>query len=384
MSRVLLVQPSLQPPGGGNGVAAWALQALVGRHQVSVLSWRPVEVESINRFFGTHLEASDFDRMVVPQGVCRLVDAIPLPLALLKTSMLMRYTRRVSPAYDVILGIHNEIDHGRFGIQYVHYPTYLRPRPQADLRWYHRPRAVLHAYYGLADRIARFSIDRMRGNLTLANSAWTAEKIRQLHGVQARVVYPPVSDPLPSPPWGERASTFLAVGRLSPEKAWERVMRILARAREQHPGITLVLVGTWDRTTRRYAAWLRRLAASLGPWITVRSDLSRDELRGLMAGARYGIHGMEDEHFGMAAAEMVRAGLIVWVPDSGGQVEIVGDEPALRFTSDDDAVAKVGRVLASDEEQARLRAYLARQGARFSVDRFCREIRAVIDEAAQM
>ena len=30
--RVLLVQPSLQPPGGSNGVAAWTLQALVSDH----------------------------------------------------------------------------------------------------------------------------------------------------------------------------------------------------------------------------------------------------------------------------------------------------------------------------------------------------------------
>ena len=32
MKRVLLVQPSMQPPGGGNGVAAWVLQALVAEH----------------------------------------------------------------------------------------------------------------------------------------------------------------------------------------------------------------------------------------------------------------------------------------------------------------------------------------------------------------
>ena len=33
VKRVLLVQPSLQPPGGGNGVAAWVLQSLVGVHR---------------------------------------------------------------------------------------------------------------------------------------------------------------------------------------------------------------------------------------------------------------------------------------------------------------------------------------------------------------
>ena len=67
MKRVLLVQPSMQPPGGGNGVAAWVLQALVAEHhRVTVLSWRPVEIDPINRFFGTHLRPSDFDTIVVP------------------------------------------------------------------------------------------------------------------------------------------------------------------------------------------------------------------------------------------------------------------------------------------------------------------------------
>ena len=45
MKRVLLVQLSIQPPGGANGVAAWALQALVAAHRVTVLSWDPVDIE---------------------------------------------------------------------------------------------------------------------------------------------------------------------------------------------------------------------------------------------------------------------------------------------------------------------------------------------------
>jgi glycosyltransferase involved in cell wall biosynthesis len=64
-------------------------------------------------------------------------------------------------------------------------------------------------------------------------------------------------------------------------------------------------------------------------------------------------------------------------------VEIVGDEPGLRFTSDDDAVGKIARVLASDEEQRRLAAHLAAQSARFSADRFCRDILEVVDEVAR-
>ena len=52
-----------------------------------------------------------------------------------------------------------------------------------------------------------------------------------------------------------------------------------------------------------------------------------------MASHRYGIHGMREEHFGMAPAELARAGAIVWVPRGGGQMEIVGHEPALMFDS---------------------------------------------------
>jgi hypothetical protein len=158
VKRVLLVQPSMQPPGGGNGVAAWVLQALAAEHRVTVLSWRPVEIAPINRFFGTHLRHADFDTIEVPRSWRAAADRLPTPSSLIKLSLFMRYTRKISSGFDVVFGVHNETDYGRRGIQYVHYPTYLRPRPRVDFRWYHRPRAGLSLYYALADRIADFSI----------------------------------------------------------------------------------------------------------------------------------------------------------------------------------------------------------------------------------
>jgi len=83
MKRVLLVQPSMQPPGGGNGVAAWVLQALVTEHRVTVLSWHPVDVEPINRFFGTHLRRSDFDTIGVPRSSRLIADHLPTPSTLM-------------------------------------------------------------------------------------------------------------------------------------------------------------------------------------------------------------------------------------------------------------------------------------------------------------
>jgi glycosyltransferase involved in cell wall biosynthesis len=380
----------MQPPGGGNGVAAWVLQALVPVHRVTILSWRPVEIEPINRFFGTNLRPGDFDTIEVPAGWRLAMDRLPVPATLIKNSLLMRQTRRVSRGFDVVFGVHNETDFGRRGIQYVHYPTYLRPRPEVDLRWYHSSSSTLNAYYRIADAIAGFSLDRLKQNLTLVNSDWTGAHVRRFFGIDTRTLYPPVADPAPGLPWGERRAGFLAIGRISPEKEYERVMAILARVRERAPNLTLTIIGTWDRHARRYRDRLFALARALGstsarsasadkPWIEFRQDVSRDEIRALMAAHRYGIHGMREEHFGMAPAELARAGCIVWVPRGGGQMEIVGHEPALMYGTEDDAVEKISRTLENAEEQRRLRSLLA-SSERFSTDHFTQQVRDIVDD----
>ncbi len=378
MRRVLLVQPSMQPPGGGNGVAAWTLQALVPEHRVTVLSWQPVEVEPINRFFGTQLHRSDFDTIAVPRAYRALIDHLPVPGSLIKTSLLMRHTRAVSSGFDVVFGLYNETDFGRRGIQYINYPTYLRPRPRADLRWYHPPQAGLDLYYRLADRIAGFSMERMQSNLTLVDSNWAGEHAARFLGIETHTLYPPVVDPAPGMPWDARRNAFLAIGRLSPEKEYERVMRILVRVRERVPDVTLTIVGAADRHTQRYSASLTALAQSLGSWIQIRQNLSRDEVRDLMASHRYGIHGMREEHFGMAPAEMARAGMIVWVPRGGGQMEIVGHEPALMFENDDQALEKIAATIGNAVEQRRLRELLAVTSEQFSTTRFMQQVRDLV------
>ena len=250
MRRVLLVQPSMQPPGGGNGVAAWVLQSLVGEHDVTVLSWQPVGVDPINRFFGTDLRREQFRTLQVPRTWTTAPNRLPVPASLIKLSLLMRYTRKVSDGFDVIFGVHNEIDYGRRGIQYIHYPTYLRPRPDVDLRWYHHPKRALSAYYALADRIAGFSLDRLKTNLTLVNSNWTGAHVQAFLGIKTQTLYPPVVDPIPGPSWEQRLPHFLTIGRISPEKEYERVMRILNRVRTHHPNLRLTIVGTADRYAR--------------------------------------------------------------------------------------------------------------------------------------
>jgi glycosyltransferase involved in cell wall biosynthesis len=377
--RLLFVQPSLQPPGGGNGVAAWMLQALKDDYEITVYTWWPVDVEAINRFWGTSIRADEFQTTRVPTWLQRLVDAPPLPLAMLRTAVMLNSVRRRLTGFDVAVTANNEADFGTVGVQYVHYPWNMFPRPVVDLRWYHVG-ILLAPYYRLCVGLSGFSADSMRRNISLVNSDWTGRQAWTRYRIASRTVYPPVTTEVSPVPWAERTPEFVCVGRIAPEKEIERVLDIMAGVRAAFPAVRLHVVGTSDN--RRY---YRRIVARIraaGDWIQLHENLSRDALMALTGRVRYGIHGMREEHFGMAPAEMVRAGCIVWVPDGGGQVEIVGDT-RLTYGSIEAAVSKITGTMRDEAEQTRLRAHLATRASLFSTERFMQHVRAAVAEAVQ-
>jgi len=87
--RLLFMQPLLAP-GGSAGVAAWMLQALREEHEITLLTWWTVDLDGVNRFWGTSLRASDFRAVRVPARWRWLVDYAPMPLAMLRSAIMMR------------------------------------------------------------------------------------------------------------------------------------------------------------------------------------------------------------------------------------------------------------------------------------------------------
>ena len=95
MRRVLLVQPSMQPPGGGNGVAAWMLQALAREHHVTVLSWRPsTSSRSIGSLARPCVQRTS-TRSSFRGSWSYVPDHLPVPGGADSLGLLMRYTRRL-------------------------------------------------------------------------------------------------------------------------------------------------------------------------------------------------------------------------------------------------------------------------------------------------
>jgi glycosyltransferase involved in cell wall biosynthesis len=353
------------------------LEALKDDYEVTVITTEQVDFNAINRFFGTSLRPCDVVVRPVLTRTSQLIGLMPLPLVLLRDSLLRRATQRTVDGFDVVMSAANESDFGRPGIQYIHYPWNFRPRPNVDLRWYHAP-PLLRAYYRLSDRISRFSREGVRRNLTLVNSDWTGALVTRLYGIPTCTLYPPVASSSPGLPWEHRENGFVCIGRISPEKELDRVFDIVGAVRRQVPEARLQLVGT--RAQRGYYRRIMRRAREHADWVSVREGVSRADLVRLIGSQRYGVHGMREEHFGMAPAEMVLAGCIVWVPEGGGQTEIVGDSPQLTYGSVDDAVAKILHTLRDPDEQARLRAGLAGRRELFSTERFKAAVRRIVGD----
>lgn len=373
--RILVVRSSLAP-GGGSVVAAWMVEALRRDHRVTLLTWERPELGAVDRFCGTSLAAGGFDLALVARAARSLARRCPTPMILLRHHWLMREARQRAGDHDVVIGGDNEGDLGGGGIQYVHYPMLTPVKRDPGRAWYGRLPLTLRTYHAVAARVTGYRAARMRTNLTLVNSDFIGTQVRALHGVETVTLYPPVPGNFPVVPWEARRNGFLAVGRLAPEKRLETVIAIIAAVRVTHPDVELHLVGAADDPA--YARRVRRVVGDHDGWVFLHEDVDRAELVRLVVQHRWGIHAMPDEHFGIAVAEMVRGGCVVFVPDGGGPAEIVGDAPALRFGSEDDAVGKIRAVLDDTSLQESLRTQLAARQTHFTAERFVDRLREIV------
>ena len=371
-----MVQPLIIPGGGTEAVAAWTIQALQQSFSVSLVSFSKVDLDTLNRFYGTELNES----------TCSLVrPALPPLLAqtrrfsVLKDHLMMRYCKSVQERYDLFISTGGGVDFGRRSIQYYGLA------PDSNLIKVLSGSGDLPGWYRLLKRsfvrgcaaLSGYSETNMLQNATLVTSKWAGEAISAAQGFpNFQVVYPPVREQPTKTPWGERQPTFLCISRIVPEKGVHRTIEIARQVRERGFDISLVIVGRMDD-----ASYWRKIAqlAQENPWITLSEPLQREELQRLMDRCQYGINAAIDEPFGLAVAEMVKAGCIVFVPNGGGQTEIV-EATELTYNDTEDAVSKIISILSTESLQKALAHRLAQRAKIFSTQSFCQSIQSVAHE----
>ncbi|PRX33911.1 Glycosyltransferase involved in cell wall bisynthesis [Meinhardsimonia xiamenensis] len=171
-------------------------------------------------------------------------------------------------------------------------------------------------------------------SMTVTNSRWTAARLPR-SARPATLVYPRVVPPRVGPQRRLR-HRILMLGRMERNKRIEEGIAIVERLRAE--GLPAELDVAGRAATAHARRLLRRHAGR--EWLRFHPDASPATVATLLAQARFGLHCYRNEHFGIAVAEMICAGLVPVVFDGGGVCELV-TEPELRFANAQEAAARL-------------------------------------------
>lgn len=380
MARIAVVQADPAEAGGGEAVCAHALDALAPHHDVSLLCWRAPDLARWDDWFGTGLAGRPLRVVHTLERHGRL----PAPLLrqrLLRYALTLRHARAQAREFDVLVSTGAELDAAVPVVQYLHVPLFApgsdygllqgRPATRAE-------RAAWRLYGVAARRVAGGGAAGYRRARTVVNSAWTAARVRETLDVEPTVLWPPVPAPAGEGlPWAERENGFVCVGRLTPAKRVLEMIDCVEAVRRAGHDVHLHVVGDGEG---EYAARVRERCRASGA-AHFEGPLDAAALGALLGGHRYGLHGFACEHFGIAVAQMVAAGCVVFAPDDGGQVELLGGEPALLHGDLAAAAHGIARVVADPALQQRLREGLGATRARLAAHDFGAAFRQIVETA---
>lgn len=347
------------------------MEAAAEKYDVTWLTTRRPDLKRIDSYWGTNLSTMDLDFIVMKESGFWGWLQLHIPGRWMRLSLLARIVQRLHRRnpFDAYASVLDEVVLPKRGLQYVHYPRLERYQEAMTRPSWLKRLGVLQAYRWVCKQIGSESIEFFARNRTLANSEFTASAIRRIMDTDLHVVHPPVFTRPITIPWSEREEVFLCVGRLAGEKRISMMVQILERVRRRGYPVRMTIAGTWDYQELERGPFEESLHAR-SEWINLVLDSTQDELAALMQSCRYGIHGMEDEHFGMAPAEMQNAGCIVFAHNSGGPREIMGHDNRLLYDDVEDAVEKICRVLSDSEVQEDLLKGVADRSKLFSSERF--------------
>lgn len=351
--------------GGAETVALWMMEALKHDYDITLFSITSVDLSRLDRLYGTKLAQSKIIvRSFFPAWLERIAELLFVNVDFFRNFFLhlfLRWFKKNTHDFDVLMSGYNAVDFGRPGIQYIHWKDVFN---QPSFFW-----------------LSEFSNDRLNTNLSLSNSGYTAVVNEKEFGIQSRVVYPPVTVEVEPVPWAERENAVICSGRLTSAKQPHMAIRVVEKLRSQGFDLKLYLTGGGGGTYQwKYRRFLQKMVEERSDWVTVFENLNYRDYMNLMARCRYGLH-LKPEPFGISIAEMMKLGLIPFVRTQGGQSEIVGDRyPEARFERTGHAADCMATILGNPELHEEVRQYFWNRRHLFSTADFMAAIQqATVD-----
>ncbi len=369
--------------GGGEQVAGAIAEVLSADHRVDVLGPEPVDVARMQARLGADLSRC---------GYRTVTDDVTA------SEMSREYDVFVTTTY-----LSKAVNHAPVGLYYAHFPeegrsaaearrAQLRARvvPMLD----RAPRLPRRAQV-LRNEMAARIVDRSfltSYSSVIANSAFTAEWIEQLWGVQPDVLHPPVRmlPALPKRPVIATVGRFFAPSFGHCKKQLDLVLAFRQLYRSgQAEGWEYHLVGGADAVNREYVNEVRR--AALGLPVELHLNAPGDVVREVLGGASlywhgggYGedlaLHPHRAEHFGIAVVEAMSAGAVPLVFGAAGPAEIVRNGvDGYHWRTPAELVRRATQLIGDQPALDAFSTSAAGRARDFSVEVFADRLRSLID-----
>jgi len=300
------------------------------------LSWLKVEPMRCSRLYKSMSSMLDrtgrFVRLSILFQVLACLD--------FEVELTREYDLVIDTSADTIIPVH---------VLYIHYPIKLDTDAPSGLAM----RAYSYAVKILAERLRR----GVNPRIILTNSTWTREKIYEAfgRGYPVEVLHPAVRveffGQVFSTPFKEREKLIVTVSRISPEKRLEAVVD----AAKELPDYRFVIMGSMGGTHSKLAmkTLKSRIEALKADNVEVRTNVSDEEIRELLGRVRFYLHPPFAEHFGIAIAEAMAAGVVPIVyRDGGGWTDLVSPVDTMLGYEQVDQVANIVRTLEQNPDKA--------------------------------
>ena len=311
------------------------------------------------------------------------------------------YAVHIDPRMDGRVRPLAELDAPADDVLLIHYSAYaprLRPvlalpNPKlvvshnvtpAKYLWGYEPTVALHCALGRS-QLPDFAA---AADLAAGVSAYNVAELEE-GGARRTAVIPILFDAErlgpPAPDRPEGPPTVLCVGRITPHKRQDEVLRTFALYRRwRAPDARLVMVG--EPLSVKYGRAIRELADQLAPGaVTIESGLAPERLWERYRAAHVLLSLSEHEGFCIPLLEAFHFGVPVVARAVGGVPEVAGDGALLFPEGEGDrpAVAELLHLAVTDDELRReLRERGRRRVAAFSYADTARRLREAVESVA--
>lgn len=345
-----------------------------------------------------HCYTKSFFAPLIPNNpAIRILLSIPLaPLAIPlfnKNDVLICHGYGPAPW----IGYLNKKVRGVSYISYIHSPPrflYLNPKERALWKFNDVREIIFKLNKIVGPTLKELDyLSVVNSDFVLANSYFTAKRIKLIYGVHAKVCYPPVDTKaftiLDKKIIKEVRASFgwpliLSTGRIVAVKRWEWLLKIMRYIVKDFSSATLAITGEISKENIEYIKKLVKLSKKLKIEKNVKflGFKSQKELTRLYNAADVYAYSVPKEDFGLGPVEAMSCGTpaIVW-DDGGGPCEtVIEGETGFRAKPYDlrDFAEKTLKVIETDREE------ISRKTRSFVEEKFsCRKHLEILEETIQ-